>query len=630
MSEEKKPTGYPSIDKPWLKYYKPGAEERALDIPAGKTVWDVIEEKLLQYKNIPAIEYFGRVISRPRFIDMVYTWARAFKALGVKEDEVIPYYGPFFPDVGAMAFALNILGACPYFLKLAISPAALDEETRESRFAIVFGDMWANVGGEFSKERFEKVIVITVPDGMRTPLREFVALHSKLHDKEKPQLPSGGKYLRLEAAKRYARHFKGEVRVPFVPDRPAFITSSSGTTVGGIVKGVVATNESAIAQIISTSSSEIKYPVGQKTLNHFPPTATTSLNSLFLLPLANGETILFDPRVSVEDFYNQIVKSKPNICVNTGCVWEAFFNRISDEMKQGKTFDFSYSTSWVIGGEGNSVKKIKKWNEIMHDCGAPSLWSGYGLSETFSGISFDNENAECDFSKPIPGVGIPQAGMTVGVFDAVGNELPYNQRGELRVKTKAAMKGYYKKPELTTETLIDGWVHTGDLAEIDENGFIYIWGRLKDTITLPNGQEVFWFDVTNKVLGGNFIDDAVVLPIPTEDGGFNLVAHIVWSKPLTEKEKAECLTALNKAVKEAFPEGIRIAAWAEHDGMLPYSPTTLKKDKNKLSKQTEGYVQVVDGALEAIEFEPVGDGSAYRITRKNTNEGGYYGKGKRT
>ena len=96
-------TGYPSIDKPWLKYYKPGAEEKATNIPAGKTVWDVIEEKLLQYKDIPAIEYFGRKISRPEFIDMVYTWARAFKALGVKEDEVIPYYGPFFPDVGAMA-----------------------------------------------------------------------------------------------------------------------------------------------------------------------------------------------------------------------------------------------------------------------------------------------------------------------------------------------------------------------------------------------------------------------------------------------------------------------------------------------------------------------------------------------
>ena len=68
--EEKKMTGYPSIDKPWLKYYKPGAEEAANNIPEGKTVWDVIEEKLLQYKDIPAIEYFGRKIAKPEFIDI--------------------------------------------------------------------------------------------------------------------------------------------------------------------------------------------------------------------------------------------------------------------------------------------------------------------------------------------------------------------------------------------------------------------------------------------------------------------------------------------------------------------------------------------------------------------------------
>ena len=66
-------TGYPSVDKPWLKYYKENAEEEANNIPENKTVWDVIEEKMLQHKDIPAVEYFGRVISRPEFINMVYT-----------------------------------------------------------------------------------------------------------------------------------------------------------------------------------------------------------------------------------------------------------------------------------------------------------------------------------------------------------------------------------------------------------------------------------------------------------------------------------------------------------------------------------------------------------------------------
>lgn len=595
-------TGYPSIDKPWLKYYKPGAEEAATNIPAGKTVWDVIEEKLLQYKDIPAIEYFGRRISRPAFIDMVYTWAKAFKALGVKEDEVIPYYGPFFPDVGAMAFALNIIGACPYFLKLAISPAALAEETADSRIAIVYSDMWPNVRGEFSKDRFEKVVFVTATDAMPSPKKQIVSLLGKLkRDKNAPPIPYSGKYLRLDEAKKYSARLSGEVKAQFVPNRAAFITSSSGTT-GGVVKGVVATNESILSQLYSLLNSDAEYVAGYRTLNHFPPTAATALNTLFFIPMLCGVTVILDPRVSEKDFYDQLVTKKPNVSINTASMWELFFNRIERDLAKGKKFDFAYAKFWMVGGEGASSKQMQKWTQLMRTCGAEAIYSGYGLSETFSGISYENEGKIGDLSRPVASSGLIQAGMTAGIFDKDGNELSYYHRGELWVKTKSAMKGYYNKPELTTKTIIDGWIHTGDLAEIDENGFIYIWGRLKDTVMLPDGREVFLFDIANKIKENENIDDAIVLSMPTENGGFRLAAHVVWSKPLNEQEKADCLIALNKAVEESFPEEIRIAAYAEHDGMLPYSPTTLKKDKNKMARQTAGFFNVLNGKLISIEL----------------------------
>lgn len=602
---ERRLTGFPSIDKPWLKYYKPGAEKRATNIPAGKTVWDVIEEKLLQYKDIPAIEYFGRKISRPEFIDMVYTWARAFKALGIMEDEVVPYYGPTFPDTGAIALALNMIGACPYFLKLAISPEALAEEIADSKIAIVFDKMWPNVSGEFSKERFEKVIFITATDAMPSPKKQIVSLLGKLkRDKNAPQIPSGGKYLRLDAAKKYSARFQGEPRVDYAPERASFITSSSGTTVGGVVKGIVATNESVISQLYYESFSELPYCSGDKVLNNFPFTASTSINSLFLYPMFVGMTVVLDPRVSSEDFYNQITTIRPNIALITGSAWEVFFNRVAKEMGEGKKFDFSCAKGWSVGGEGIDVKKFREWNIIMEQSGAENpLFSGYGLSEAFAGVSVDNVNVSSKQEKQIISVGIPEAGVTVAVFDSNGNELPYNQRGELWVKTNSAMKGYYKKPKKTNETLVDGWIHTGDLAEIGCDGRIYVWGRCNDTINLPNGEHVFFFDVANKIKENENIDDAIVLSIPVENGGFKLAAHIVWSKPLNEQEKADCLTALNKAVEESFPEGIRIAGYAEHDGMLPYSPTTLKKDKNKMAKQTMGYVQGVDGHLQTVSFD---------------------------
>ena len=311
-----------------------------------------------------------------------------------------------------------------------------------------------------------------------------------------------------------------------------------------------------------------------------------------------------DPRVSEEDFYNQITNYRPTLVIHTGSAWEAFFSRIEHEISQGKTFDFSFAKGWIVGGEGTDVKKMLNWESVMTAANAPDvLASAYGASELFSAAISEQPYARCKFDKQIMSVGIPYVGITVGSFDKTGRELSYNQRGELWIKSKTAMKEYYKKPELTAQTKIDGWIHTGDLAEIDENGFVYIWGRLKDTVTLPDGREVFLFDIANKIKENENIDDAIVLSTPTENGGFKLAAHIVWSKPLNEKEKVDCLTALNKTVEKSFPEGLQISAYAEYDGMLPYSPTTLKKDKNKMAKQTTGFVQVLDGRLRTVSFE---------------------------
>ena len=108
-------TGYPSIDRVWLKQYPEGSEEKALAIPVDKTVWDIVEEKLNEFYDVPAIEYFGKVFSRPEFIEMCYTWARTFRAMGVEENEIVPIYGIFIPEIAAMFFGLNMIGACPYF-----------------------------------------------------------------------------------------------------------------------------------------------------------------------------------------------------------------------------------------------------------------------------------------------------------------------------------------------------------------------------------------------------------------------------------------------------------------------------------------------------------------------------------
>jgi len=280
-----------------------------------------------------------------------------------------------------------MIGACPYFLKLAISPEALAEETKESRLAVVFDDMWQNVAGEFMKDRFEKVIIITAADGMSFGKKQVVSLMSK---SKVADLQKNEKFYSIKRAKKLADTYLGALKASFVPDRAAFITSSSGTTVDGVVKGTVATNESTISQLYMGKSSNIQFFPGDRCLNHFPPTASTSLNVLFFLALYNGETVIVDPRVSEKDFYNQITKIKPNMALTTGSAWESFFNTVYEEMKKGVRFDFSYAKGWTVGGEGTDCKKFKKWDEILKKADPYNLlFSGYGSSELFSATAVE-------------------------------------------------------------------------------------------------------------------------------------------------------------------------------------------------------------------------------------------------
>ena len=165
------------------------------------------------------------------------------------------------------------------------------------------------------------------------------------------------------------------------------------------------------------------------------------------------------------------------------------------------------------------------------------------------------------------------------------------------------MREYYHKPELTAKTLVGEWLYTGDLAEIDENGFVYIWGRCNDTVALADGREIYLFDIANKIKEKAFIDDAIVLPIPSQGQAKQLAAHVVWTDKPSDAEKIQRITELNETLKDYLPGELAVFGYAEHEGMLPYSPTTLKKDKNKMSKQTTGYVQVVDGQLRTISLD---------------------------
>ena len=593
-------TGYASIDEPWMKNYRPDAREIANNIVTGKSISDVVIEKLDEHSEVDALKYFNATITRPDFKLLIEKWAKAFREIGVEADEVVPIYGTFFPDVCAMILALNQIGAISYSLKLSQSKKDFEIETADSKVAIVYDGMWNNVKDIFSDDRFKYVISVSAADGVLPPMQQAIKFKSYLDSvKSKSKMPSSKKFLHSKDMMEMAESYTGEYKEPFKKDRLAFINTSSGSTINGRVKGIMSTNEAALAQLAKTDAAEIPYYKGDTVLTSLPPTVSTSMFCLFIYPLYKGLTIIDEPRVNEEKFYSQVMSYKPQVAFATGSFWKKFYRELQKEGRKKGLPDLSFLKMPIIGGEPMTPRELEALNEALKLCGSPAtLFDGYGMSELFSVFSTEKESTKAkeDKSKPVMCAGLPFPNIQAGIFDDNGNELMYNQRGELYMRDKdIVMKGYYKKPELTKETLKDdGWLHSGDIAEIDEEGLVYIYGRKKDKTLLPNGKEVYLFDIASAIREDNNVQDVIVFSHRLVNEQNALLAHILFANNFYGDKNKE-LELIDSYLEEKFEGEVVIDGYKEHEGAFTISPTTTKADRNSMYNDKSEYKKVIDG-----------------------------------
>ena len=617
-------TGYASIDEPWMRNYQPEARKIASSMNTDKSISDVVIEKLDEHSEIDALKYFNATISRPDFKLLVEKWAKAFREIGVEADEVVPIYGTFFPDVCAMILALNQIGATSYSLKLSATKEDFEKETAESKVAIVYDGMWKNVADVFSDDRFKHVISVSAADGVYPPLQQFVQFKSYLDAvKSKSKMPSSKKFLHSKDMMEMADAYTGEYKESFKKDRIAFITSSSGSTIDGQVKGIMTTNEAAVTQLGKCVAAELPFNYGECVLTNMPPTASTALFCLYLLPLYNGMTIIDDPRLNEDTFYSQVLHYKPQVAIMTGSFWKKFFSQLKkDAIKKGiPNLDFLRFPG--IGGEGITPRELESMDEILKLCGSPvSIFNGYGMSEFFSIYSVDKTDAKSkrDKTKPIIGVGLPLPNVRAGIFDENGNELMYNERGELYMGDDVVvMKGYYNKPELTAQALQDGWLHTGDIAEFDEEGNLYVYGRKNDKTVLPNGEEIYLFDIANKIREDTNILDVVVFSVPLSDGTNSLLAHIIF-EPNFYGDKNKELELIDEYLNVSFDGNVIIEGYKEHEKAFTISPTTAKMDRNKMYHDRENYCKIIDGERYNVDLLETKEGLIKKIDKKEKSK----------
>jgi long-chain acyl-CoA synthetase len=185
----------------------------------------------------------------------------------------------------------------------------------------------------------------------------------------------------------------------------------------------------------------------------------------------------------------------------------------------------------VGGGAAVQDAVALRWKEVT----GFRLYQGYGLTETSPSVT----SSPVDGLEKLGSIGIPMASTYIRIIDDDGNPVPLGERGELIIKGPQVMKGYWQKPEATTEVLKDGWLRTGDVARMDEDGFVYLVDRKKDLV-IVSGFNVYPTEVEDVLVKHPGVLEAGVIGVPDEDTGEAVRAYVVKKDPaLTEESLRE-------------------------------------------------------------------------------------------
>ncbi|WP_375334212.1 class I adenylate-forming enzyme family protein [Flagellimonas sp. C4] len=309
-----------------------------------------------------------------------------------------------------------------------------------------------------------------------------------------------------------------------------FILYTSGTT--GFPKGTLYTHKMLFWNSINTALS-LTISSTTKTLNCMPLFHTGGWNVLLTPVLHHGGTIIMFKKFDAEKILKSIVSEKLDLFMGVPTML-----KMIAELPEFESTDISFLNYIIVGGESMPTPLIRKY----HDKNAP-IRQGYGLTEVGPNLtSLHQKEAE----RKQGSIGKPNFYVQVRIVDDHGNDQPPNAPGELWISGSMVTPGYWKNPKATANSRSEGWFKTGDVALMDQEGFLYIVDRKKH-MYISGGENVYPVEVERVLLQHEAINEAVVFGIPHEKWGECGAALIVKGKEISSEEIRDyCMKNLAK------------------------------------------------------------------------------------
>ncbi len=461
---ERELTGYPSIDKPWLKYYKNDVQNKPLpDVTLYEYVWQNNKDHL----NDTALVYFGTKINYRTFFMKVENVAKALWSYGVREGDIVTIMSVNTPETVYSFYALNYIGAVANMVYMTLSEKEIVEVLSNTKSKLIMA-----LGPSIEKIHKVKdkilipVVILPIAESMPLYLKTIVKLKSS-GKKQSEQLENEYAFKDFINKNIAADSLKKAVE----PEAVATIVYTSGTT--GEPKGVCLTNNNLNSMAFQDINGLVEFKRGKDCLLYVPPFTGYGISQLHIL-LSTGVCTILQIRPDPETVVKSFLKYKP-YCFLTGP------SRVLTLLANSKPRNLSSVRYFFGGGGGIPEKQEEDLNTFFAKCNSEAFYSnGYGMTETSSILCLNvNEYRKKE------SVGIPFVLTNIQVRDVdTGEEKKFGEVGELWFQSPSIMKGYFNKPEATSEVIsLDNegnrWIRTGDLGYVDEDGFVFLKGRIK-------------------------------------------------------------------------------------------------------------------------------------------------------
>ncbi|WP_059171333.1 AMP-binding protein [Bacillus sp. FJAT-27445] len=513
--------------KPWLKHY-PEEIPASIDYPT-ESLQSYLIKSAEEFPDKAAIHFMGKELSFREVREGAEKLAAYLQGLGIKKGDRVAIMLPNTPQAVIGFYGILLAGGVVVQTNPLYMERELEYQMKDSgALAIITLDiLYPRVSKIVQKTDLKHIIVTAIKDSLPFPKNLiYPFIQKKQYGIVVKVKHEGSNHLLTEILKMPAGAIE-QYPLDFEEDL-ALLQYTGGTT--GFPKGVMLTHKNIAANVLMCNKWMYKCRRGEESvLGILPFFHVYGMTTVLIMSIMQGYKMILLPKFDPETTLKTIQKQRPTLFPGAPTIYIGLLNR-PDLNK----YDLSSIDSCISGSAPLPAEVQQEFEKIT----GGKLVEGYGLTES-SPVTHSNFLWDRPRIKGSVGVPWPDTDAAILSFEN-GERLPPSEIGEIAVKGPQVMKGYWNRPEDTAMTLRDGWLLTGDLGYMDEDGYFYVVDRKKDMI-IAGGFNIYPREIEEVLYEHPAIQEAVAAGVPDPYRGETVKAYVVLKEGAhaTEEELDE-------------------------------------------------------------------------------------------